>query len=124
MAIKILNGLNIAGPDYSASVALTDAATIIVDASKGNYFRVTLAGSRTLGAPSNPQDGQMIIFEVIQDGTGNRSLIYTSGAGGYAFSNDIPSPTLTVAANKRDFLGFVYNSTANMWYLIAVTHGF
>lgn len=101
-------------------VALTDAATIVVDASLGNHFRVTIAGNRTLGAPSNPTDGQKIVFEVIQDGTGSRTLAYNAA---YAFSTDIPSPTLTTAASKRDFLGFSYNSTSAVWYCLAVLRG-
>src|SRR5690349_18132166 len=43
-------------------VILPDAATIVVDASIGNDFRVTISGNRTLGNPSNPTDGQKIIF--------------------------------------------------------------
>lgn len=124
MAAKILNGLSIAGAEYSAAVALTDAATITVNASQGNYFRVTLGGSRTLAAPTNPQDGQMIIFEFIQDGTGGRTLVYTGGTGGYAFSASIPAPVLTGTPNKRDFIGFIYNSTANLWYCIALVQGY
>lgn len=102
-------------------VALTDASTIAVDASLGNHFRVTLGGNRTLGAPSNPADGQKVVFEVIQDGTGTRTLAYASA---YAFSTDIPSPTLTTTASKRDMLGFVYNSTTTKWYLLAISHGY
>lgn len=104
------------------AVALTDAATILVDASRGNYFRVTLGGNRVLGAPSNPQDGQKILFEFIQDSTGTRTLDMSNAA--YAYSTDIPLPTLTTTLNKRDFVGFVYNSTAAKWYCLAVVKGF
>ena len=37
-----------------AVVGLTDAATIAVDASLGNDFRVTLAGNRAMANPANP----------------------------------------------------------------------
>ena len=37
-----------------AVVGLTDAATIAVDASLGNDFRVTIAGNRTMANPANP----------------------------------------------------------------------
>jgi hypothetical protein len=101
--------------------ALTDGTTISVDASQGNHFRVTLAGNRTLANPTNPTDGQKITFEILQDATGTRTLAYGTA---YAFSADIPSPTLTTTANKRDFLGFVYNASTSLWYLLAVVHGF
>lgn len=108
----------------AGAVTLTDAATITVDASQGNHFRVTLAGNRTLGAPSNPANAQKITVEVIQDATGSRTLAYTTTAGGYAFGTDVPSPTLTTTANKRDFLGFAYNATTNLWYCVAVVKGY
>ncbi len=100
---------------------LTDATTIAVDASKGNHFRVTLSGNRTLGLPTNPTDAQRIMFEVIQDATGARTLSY---AAGYAFSSGIPLPTLTTTAAKRDLIGFVYNATTSLWYCMAFVNGF
>lgn len=104
---------------------LTDAATVAIDASLGNHFRLlTTSGvgaTRALGAPSNPTDGQKIFIEVIQDATGSRALTYNAI---YLWGADVTVPTLSTGANKRDFLGFVYNSTANKWYGIAVARGY
>ena len=105
-------------------VALTDNPTIAVNASLGNHFRVTLGGNRTLGTPTwtgSPVDGQKITFEIIQDLTGSRTLAYS---GAYAFGATVPSPTLTTTASKRDFLGFIFNSTASAWYCLAVSLGY
>jgi len=100
---------------------LTDAATIATDASLGTHFRVTLGGNRTLGEPTNPTDGQKCTWEVIQDGTGSRTLSFNAV---FAFGTDVPSPTLTTTANKRDFITAVYNSTADKWYVLAVSKGY
>jgi hypothetical protein len=105
-------------------VALTDAATIAVDASQGNTFRVTLGGNRTMGVPTNPTNGQRIMFEIIQDGTGSRTITFSGGAGGFSYGTDITGVTLTTTASKRDFVGAVYNSTANTWYIIAFVKGY
>ena len=102
-------------------VPLTDAATIATDASQSNHFRVTLGGNRTLGNPTNPTDGQKIMWELIQDATGSRTITLDTN---FAFGTDITSVTLTTTANKRDFLGAVYNSTAGKWYVIAFTKGY
>jgi hypothetical protein len=102
-------------------VTLTDAATIATDASLGNHFRVVLGGNRTLGNPTNPTDGQKVVWELVQDGTGTRTI--TLGAA-FALGTDISSITLTTTASKRDFLGAVYNSTASKWYVIAFTKGY
>lgn len=102
-------------------VALTDAATIATDASLGNHFRVTLGGNRTLGNPTNPTDGQKILWELIQDGTGSRTISLDTN---FALGTDITSVTLTTTAGKRDFLGAVYNAAAGKWYVIAFTKGY
>ncbi|HSX42847.1 MAG TPA: hypothetical protein VLF59_02055 [Candidatus Saccharimonadales bacterium] len=102
-------------------VALTDAATIATNASLGNYFRVTLGGNRTLGNPTSPTDGQKVIWELIQDSTGSRTITLDTN---FALGTDITAVTLTTTANKRDFLGAVYNATAGKWYVIAFTKGY
>lgn len=79
---------------------LTDGATITLDASLGNRFKVTLGGNRTLSL-SNIADGQKIEVIVRQDGTGSRTLAYSGitikWQGGSA-------PTLTTTASKADIL--------------------
>jgi len=102
-------------------VALTDAATIATDASLGNHFRVTLGGNRTLGNPTNPVDGQRVIWEIIQDATGSRTITLDTA---FALGTDITAVTLTTTASKRDFVGAVYNSTASKWYVIALSRGY
>jgi hypothetical protein len=108
-------------------VALTYVAsgTTLVDASLGNTFRVTLTNTTTaMGAPSNPTDGQLILFEIKQDGTGSRLATWVATAGGYVFGTDVVSPTLSTAINKTDLVGFIYNSTANIWRCLAWARGY
>lgn len=104
-----------------APVTLTDAATIATNAALGNHFRVTLSGNRTLGAPSNSTNGKRIVWEIIQDGSGSRSLTLNSVFG---LGTTISSTTLTTTANKRDFLTAVYNATTNKWYVIDFVKGY
>lgn len=102
-------------------VVLTDAATIATDASLGNHFRVTLGGNRTLGNPTNPTDGQRVIWELIQDGSGTRTIALDTA---FALGTDLTAVTLSTAINKRDFLGAIYNSTAVKWYVTSFIKGF
>lgn len=102
-------------------VALTDAATISVDASAGNDFRVTIAGNRTLGNPTNPVDGQQVIFQVTQGSGGSYALAFGSA---YEFSTSIPQPTLSTTAGHTDLLGFIYNAAMGTWLLAAYVNGF
>jgi hypothetical protein len=104
-----------------AVVMLTDAATITLDASTGNDFRVTLGASRTMANPANPTDGQQIIFQITQ-GTGGSAAI-TWGSG-YEFSTGLPQPTLSTTAGETDLLGFIYNAHKQAWLLAAFVNGF
>ena len=102
-------------------VNLADAATIAVDASLGNDFRVTIAGDRTMGTPSNPTDGQKIAFQVTQGAGGSYTIAWGSG---YEFSAGLPQPTLSTAAGQTDLLGFIYNATIGKWLLAGFVAGF
>jgi hypothetical protein len=104
-----------------AVVQLTDAATIAVDASQGNDFRVTIGGNRTMGTPANPANGEQIIFQITQ-GTGAPYTV--TWASGYEFSAGLPQPTLSSSAGQTDLLGFVYNSTTGTWLFAAFLNGF
>lgn len=102
-------------------VPLTDAANIDIDASAGNFFSVTLGGSRTVNAPTNPQPNQLMLLRVKQDGTGSRTLSWNAV---FSFSADLPSPTLTTTAGRTDLLGFLYNKALNKWLYIAEVKDF
>jgi hypothetical protein len=123
---------NIASPTFTGTVTaprlvlppvtLTDAATIATDASLGNHFRVSMGGNRTLGVPTNPTDGQRCLWEVTASGA-NRTLTLSTSTGGFIFGTDITALTATTSA-KADFIGAIYNSTANRWRVVSYIKGF
>jgi hypothetical protein len=100
---------------------LTDAATVATDASLNNNFRVTLGGNQTLGNPTNALDGQVLSWEIIQDGTGSRTLALDTK---FALGTDITAVTLTTTASKRDFLTAIYNSVADKFYVRGFVKGY
>ena len=104
-----------------AVISLTDAATIAVDASQGNDFRVTLGGNRAMGNPANPSNGQQIIFQITQGSAGSSAITWGSG---YEFSTGLPQPTLSTTAGQTDLLGFIYNAAKGKWLLAAFVNGF
>jgi len=106
-----------------APVALTDASTVTVDASLGNHFRLTLtATGHTMGAPSNPTDGQRILFEITSGGV--FTFAWFTGTGGYVWGTDVTVPTLSQTSTKVDYVGFIYHATANKWRGLAVARGY
>ncbi len=102
-------------------IALTDGSTINTDASLGSEFTVTLGGSRTMANPTNPTDGQLIVYRLKQDGSGSKLITWGSA---FRFGADITSPTLSTAASKTDYIGFQYNGTDSTWDCVAVARGY
>lgn len=84
----------------TAQVALTDGATISVNAALSNSFTVTLGGNRTLANPTNTVAGFTYVFRIVQDATGSRTLAYGTN---YKFPGGTV-PTLSTAANAVDIL--------------------
>jgi hypothetical protein len=91
-------------PVIAPVVSLTDAASVVVNMALGNNFALTLAGNRTLAAPTGVTPGQTGHIYLVQDGTGSRTLAYNSA---YVFVSGT-APTLSTAANAVDLL--VYNA--------------
>ena len=90
-----------------SEATLTDGATIDWNAETQDVCKVTLAGNRTLNAPTNGTTGQFISILVIQDSTGSRTLTWNAV---YEFASDT-APTLTTTANLGDVFVFRYNGT-------------
>ena len=100
---------------------LTDQTTITTDASAGTIFTVTLAGNRTLAAPTNPVDGMKRIWRFKQDATGSRTITLNAI---FRLGTDITSITLTTTASKTDYMGAIYNATDSKWDIVAFVKGF
>lgn len=96
------------------------AATVTIDASKGSYVRVgTLTGNITLANPINPTDGEKLLIELTQDGTGSRTLTL-----GSAFDAGPWTMTLTTTALKSDIFECVYDGNATKWLITNFQKGF
>jgi len=92
---------------YFAEQTLTDGATIDWNLSTQQVAKVTLAGNRTLNAPTNQQAGAFYSLAIIQDGTGSRTLTFNSV---YKFTG-ATAPTLTTTASAKDIIIFKSDGT-------------
>jgi hypothetical protein len=101
------NLTTVSGAVANVEDTLTDGATITWDVIDSPVAKVTLAGNRTLSAPSGttPIAGQFISLLIIQDGTGGRTITWNAV---YEFAADT-APTLTATANLGDLFTFRYN---------------
>jgi hypothetical protein len=88
---------------------LTDATTITTDCAINDRFKVTLGGTpRTLANPSNIVDGVAYRWQILQDGTGGRTL----GLGS-AFNPVSGSPAFAIssAPNSVSYISGVGRSS-------------
>ena len=86
------------------------AANVVMDFANTNHFALTLGTNSNLDRPSNLTAGQTGSIFVIQDGTGSRTLSYSSVfdfAGGTA-------PTLTTTASAVDRIDYVVRSSSSI----------
>lgn len=114
-------GGTLSGAITPAVVQLTSGATIPVNAAAGNDFRLTLATAGMLADPAGPVDGQKIIVQVTQGGSGGYTLTYGDA---YEFSAALPAPVLSTTAGATDLLGFIYNAAKGKWLFTAFLAGF
>ena len=101
---------NFTAQQYFGTSTLTDGATISWAASTAQVATVTIAGNRTMAAPSGLVSGAFYALNVIQDATGSRTMTWNTvfkWTGGTA-------PTLSTAANAKDF--FVFRSDGTNLY--------
>lgn len=106
----------------SKDIALTDGATVALDASMGHIFLLTATGSRTISPPTFPSSNQKIIIKHKASG-GARTLTLSTSAGGFRFGTSIPSLAAT-ASGKTDYIGAIYNLADNFWDVVAVATGY
>ena len=113
----ILQGLN------PRVVVIADGTSVTMNSETTDLATQTntqVAGTLTLNAPTGtPVNGQKIILRV--QCTNVQTLSYNAIFTG---STDIPLPTATSGASRYDYLGFMYNTTAVKWQLIARAFGF
>jgi hypothetical protein len=80
----------------------------------------TAAGTLTINAPTGtPVDGQKLIIRVTC--TNAQTLAFNAI---YRSSSDLGLPAATSGSSKADYLGFIYNSSATKWDLLAKVFGF
>ena len=109
-SVTFNSAVQVSGAAKGTIITLTDGASVIVSMAKANTFVVTLGGNRTLDFPSPIPPGQSGMIYIYQDGTGSRTLAYTSCwrfAGG-------STPTLTTDAAAVDMLTYSVRTSATI----------
>lgn len=110
-ATATLSGKTLSNPTINGSTqgiatyTPASGATATLDLAISNIHSITMPAGNAVLAVSNAVAGKLFVVEVIQDGSGNRTVTWFSTikwAGGTA-------PTLTATGNKKDV--FIFRTT-------------
>jgi hypothetical protein len=110
-------GLNDAATPITP-VTLTDAATVATDASLGRHFRVTLAGDRTLGAPTNAADAQRVLWEITASAAQRTITLSTGSSGTFELTAGL-SAANAIPSGKVALFAAIYSSARARWTALA-----
>jgi hypothetical protein len=107
----------------SRVVAIADGTSVTIDADTtdlATQANTQAAGTLTINAPTGTlANGQKIMFRLTS--TNAQTFSWNSV---FAGSIDLTLPTVSSGGGKSDYLGFIYNSTAAKWQLLAKVFGF
>ena len=92
-----------------APSALISGASINTEASLSNNLRLVLGENATLANPTSMTAGMTLNFEIVQDGTGSRTLAYDSK---FKFPGGVV-PVLSTAPNAIDLMSCYYDSATD-----------
>lgn len=121
------------GPQYTNSlinVGVLDRVVVVPDGTSvtingdttdiATQANSQAAGTLTINAPSGtPANGQKLIFRLL-----SANVQTFSWNAVFQGSTDLSLPTVSSGASKYDYFGFMYNSTATKWQLVARVMGF
>lgn len=118
------------GSDFSIVVSSGDRVVAVADATSitvnsdltdmATQANTQAAGTLTINAPTGTlYNGKKLIIRLLC--TNNQTFSWNAVFQG---SNDIALPTVATGGGKYDYVGFIYNSTAAKWQLVARAFGF
>ena len=119
-------GISISSGTISAAprvVAITDAASVTINGDTtdiATQVNTQAVGTLTINAVTGTlSNGQKIIFRL--QSTNVQTFSWNAIFVG---STDLVLPTVSSGASKYDYVGFMYNTTASKWQLLAKNFGF
>lgn len=104
-------------------VSIADATSITINADTtdiATQANTQVIGTLTINAPTGtPVNGQKLVLRLQSTNvqTFSWNAIFTG-------STDLSLPTTSSGSSKYDYVGFIYNSTATKWQLLAKVFGF
>lgn len=129
MATQAASAVAITGGSVSGTavtqrvVVIADATSVTINADTtdvATQANTQSAGTLTINAPTGtPVNGQKLVFRL--QSTNAQTFSWNAI---FAGSSDLSLPTASSGSSKYDYMGFIYNSTASKWQMLAKNFGF
>jgi hypothetical protein len=103
--VMVLPPVSTSGALVMPEVPVGFSATPVFNALLGNTFKITLTGNVTSSTLSGAVAGQLIIFEITQDGVGSHTFVWPA--------NVLNPETIGATAGKRYTQTFRWDSTSS-----------
>lgn len=107
----------------SRVVAISDGTSITINSDTtdiATQANTQAVGTLTINAPTGtPANGQRLVLRLR-----STNIQTFSWNAAFAGSSDQSLPTASSGSSKYDYMGFMYNSTAATWQLLAKNFGF
>jgi hypothetical protein len=103
-------------------VTITDGTTLSVNTDATDtaiQINTQTAGTLTVNTSGTPVNGQKFVVRL--KSTNVQTFSFNTI---FAGSTDLSLPTASSGSSKTDYMGFVYDSTATKWHMIAKNFGF
>jgi hypothetical protein len=98
----------------------TVSGTATVNWASRDVTKLTLTGSTTI-TNSGAVDGQKVILQVIQGGSGSYTISFTSET---TFGTSFTSITLSTTVGKMDMIGLVYSAVNSKYNIVSFAAGY
>jgi hypothetical protein len=121
--VSVTGNIIAGGGIVTRVVSIADGTSVTINANTTDLATQTntqVAGTLTINAPTGTlENGQKFIFRL------QSSNVQTfSWNAVFSGSTDLSLPTVSSGASKYDYMGFIYNSTATNWQILAKNFGF
>jgi plastocyanin len=121
--LNVSGNINLGGAVLPRVVTISDGTSVTINSAITDMATQTntqSAGTLTINAPTGtPFNGQKLTFRLQ-----SANVQTFSWNAVFAGSTDLPLPATSTGSNTYDYLGFIYNSTATEWQLLAKNFGF
>jgi len=99
---------------------VTYSATPTISWTSKDVTKITLTGNAVI-TNSGAVDGQKMILQLIQGGSGSYTVTFTSET---QFGTSFTSFTLSTAVGKLDMIGLVYSSSNSKYNIVSFAAGY